>query len=176
MSSNENSREELLEKLICVNRVSKVVKGGRRFSFSACMVVGNGAGKVGYGLGKALEVPVAIQKATEAAKRMMQSRGSRIPLRNKTILYPIESKYKASKIRIQPSSEGTGIIAGASMKSVFTAAGIENITGKSYGSRNPINVVVSTIKALQSMSTPSEIAKRRGLTVEQVFEKDASEE
>ncbi len=176
MSSIENSSEGILENLICVNRVSKVVKGGRRFSFSACVVVGNGAGKVGYGLGKANEVPSAIGKATEAAKRMMQSRGSRVPLKNNTILYPIESKYKASKVRIQPSPEGTGIIAGTSMKAVFTVAGIQNITGKSYGSRNKINVVVSTINALQSMSTPSEVAKRRGLTVEQVFEKDVSEE
>lgn len=175
MSSNENSRDDLIEKLIQVNRVSKVVKGGRIFSFSACVVVGNGSGKVGYGLGKAREVPEAIKKAIEAAKKMMNSASSKIPLKNKTILYPVEYKYKASKVRIQPSAEGAGIIAGGSMKAVFTAAGIENITGKSYGSRNVINVVISTIKSLQSISTPSEVAKRRGLTVDQVFEKDVIE-
>lgn len=157
--------DDLLEKLVAVNRVAKVVKGGRIFSFSALTVVGDGNGKVGFGSGKAREVPVAIQKAMEKARRNMVS----VPLNeNNTLHYPINSRHGAAKIYMQPASEGTGIIAGGPMRAVFECVGIHNVLAKSNGSTNPVNVVRATIKGLTSMSSPEQIAAKRGKSVEEI--------
>ncbi len=157
--------EDLLEKLVTVNRVAKVVKGGRIFSFSALTVVGDGNGRVGFGSGKAREVPVAIQKAMEKARRNMVS----VPLNEKnTLHYPINARHGAAKIYMQPASDGTGIIAGGPMRAVFECAGIHNVLAKSNGSTNPVNVVRATIKGLTAMSSPETIAAIRGKTVEEI--------
>ena len=148
-----------------VNRVAKVVKGGRIFSFSALTVVGDGNGRVGFGSGKAREVPVAIQKAMEKARRNMVS----VPLNEKnTLHYPINARHGAAKIYMQPASDGTGIIAGGPMRAVFECAGIHNVLAKSNGSTNPVNVVRATIKGLTAMSSPETIAAKRGKTVEEI--------
>ncbi len=153
------NNNELYEKLIYVNRISKTVKGGRVFSFSALTVVGDNNGKVGYGYGKAKEVPLAIQKAINKSKKNMIN-----VLINKkgTIRYSVYGKYVKTKIFIKPACEGTGIIAGRSMKSVFEAAGIKNILSKCYGSTNPINVIKATIITLSKMDSPIYIALKRG--------------
>lgn len=157
--------EDLLEKLVAVNRVAKVVKGGRIFSFSALTVVGDGNGRVGFGSGKAREVPVAIQKAMEKARRNMVS----VPLNEKnTLHYPINARHGAAKIYMQPASDGTGIIAGGPMRAVFECVGIHNVLAKSNGSTNPVNVVRATIKGLTAMSSPETIAAKRGKTVEEI--------
>jgi len=157
--------DDLLEKLVAVNRVAKVVKGGRIFSFSALTVVGDGNGKVGFGSGKAREVPVAIQKAMEKARRNMVS----VPLNeNNTLHYPINARHGAAKIYMQPASEGTGIIAGGPMRAVFECVGIHNVLAKSNGSTNPVNVVRATIKGLTAMSSPEQIAAKRGKSVEEI--------
>jgi len=157
--------EDLLEKLVTVNRVAKVVKGGRIFSFSALTVVGDGNGRVGFGSGKAREVPVAIQKAMEKARRNMVS----VPLNEKnTLHYPINARHGAAKIYMQPASDGTGIIAGGPMRAVFECVGIHNVLAKSNGSTNPVNVVRATIKGLTAMSSPETIAAKRGKTVEEI--------
>lgn len=140
----------LIEKLVKVNRHSKVVKGGRVFSFSATVVVGNGKGKVGVGRGKSKEVPVAIQKALEAARKNMVS----INLNGDTLFHPIKAKHAASRIIMLPAAEGTGIIAGASMRAVFEVLGVKNVLSKCIGSTNPVNVVYATIRGLQSMLSP----------------------
>ncbi len=159
------SKDDLLEKLVTVNRVAKVVKGGRIFSFSALTVVGDGNGRVGFGSGKAREVPVAIQKAMEKARRNMVS----VPLNEKnTLHYPINARHGAAKIYMQPASDGTGIIAGGPMRAVFECAGIHNVLAKSNGSTNPVNVVRATIKGLTAMSSPETIAAKRGKTVEEI--------
>jgi small subunit ribosomal protein S5 len=159
------SNDDLLEKLVTVNRVAKVVKGGRIFSFSALTVVGDGNGRVGFGSGKAREVPVAIQKAMEKARRNMVS----VPLNEKnTLHYPINARHGAAKIYMQPASDGTGIIAGGPMRAVFECAGIHNVLAKSNGSTNPVNVVRATIKGLTAMSSPETIAAKRGKTVEEI--------
>ena len=153
--------EDLLEKLVAVNRVAKVVKGGRQFGFAALAVVGDGNGRVGMGRGKAREVPMAIQKAMENARRNMQS----VPLVEGTLHYALYSDFGAAKVYMQPASEGTGIIAGGAMRAVFEVAGVRNILAKSLGSTNPINVVRATLKGLRSMSSPEQVAARRGITL-----------
>ena len=157
--------EGLQEKLVQVNRVAKVVKGGRIFSFTALTVVGDGSGKVGFGRGKAREVPVAIQKAMDAARRNMVQ----VDIKGDTIQYAVKGRHGASKVYMQPASEGTGVIAGGAMRSVLEIAGIHNVLAKCYGSTNPVNVVRATIKALESVSSPEEVATKRGKTVEEIL-------
>ena len=157
--------EGLQEKLVQVNRVAKVVKGGRIFSFTALTVVGDGNGKVGFGRGKAREVPVAIQKAMEAARRNMVQ----VDIKGDTIQYTVKGVHGASKVYMQPASEGTGVIAGGAMRSVLEIAGVHNVLAKCYGSTNPVNVVRATIKGLQSISSPEEVAAKRGKSVEEIL-------
>ena len=157
--------EGLQEKLVQVNRVAKVVKGGRIFSFTALTVVGDGNGKVGFGRGKAREVPVAIQKAMESARRNMVQ----VDIKGDTIQYPVKANHGASKVYMQPASDGTGVIAGGAMRAVLEIAGVHNVLAKCYGSTNPVNVVRATIKALQSISSPDEVAAKRGKSVEEIL-------
>ena len=157
--------DDFIEKLVTVNRVAKVVKGGRQFGFTALTVVGDGAGRVGFGYGKAREVPVAIQKAMQAARRNMH----RVTLKGDTLQYATEGHHGATKVYMQPASGGTGIIAGGAMRAVFECAGVRNVLAKSYGSRNPINVVQATINALDSIHSPERIARKRGKTVEEIL-------
>lgn len=165
MAFTENIREEgLIEKLVQVNRVAKVVKGGRIFAFTALTVVGDGNGRVGFGRGKAREVPIAIQKAMEAARRNMID----IDLNHGTVWYPMTARHGASKVYMQPASEGTGVIAGGAMRAVLEAAGVHNVLAKCYGSTSPVNVVRATYKALANMRSPTEIAAKRGMTVEEL--------
>jgi small subunit ribosomal protein S5 len=162
--ADEIKEEGLVEKLVQVNRVAKVVQGGRIFAFTALTVVGDGNGKIGFGRGKAREVPVAIQKAMEAARRNMVH----VDLNGSTIWYPLTARHGASKVFMQPASEGTGVIAGGTMRALFEAAGIHNVLAKSYGSTNPVNVVRATFKALRNMQSPDSIAAKRGLSVEEI--------
>jgi len=157
--------EGLKEKLVGVNRVSKVVKGGRIFSFTALTVVGDGNGKVGFGRGKAREVPNAIQKAMEAARRNM----IQVELNGTTLQSPIKSRHGAAKVYMQPASEGTGIIAGGAMRSVLEVAGVQNVLAKCYGSTNPVNVVLATFKGLKGMQSPEAIAAKRGKSVADIL-------
>jgi small subunit ribosomal protein S5 len=157
--------EELQEKLVAVNRVAKVVKGGRQFGFTALTVVGDGDGRVGYGYGKARELPLAIQKAMQAARNNLRS----VNLKNETLQYQINGRHGATRVFMQPASEGTGIIAGGAMRAVFECAGVRNVLAKSYGSRNPINVVRATVEALVDMHSPEQIARKRGKTVEEIL-------
>jgi small subunit ribosomal protein S5 len=154
----------LQEKLVQVNRVAKVVKGGRIFGFTALTVVGDGEGKVGFGRGKAREVPVAIQKAMESARRNM----IKVDLNGDTIQYAVKANHGASKVYMQPASQGTGIIAGGAMRAVLELAGVNNVLAKCYGSTNPVNVVRATVKALGVMRSPDEIAAKRGLSVDEI--------
>ena len=154
----------LQEKLVQVNRVAKVVKGGRIFGFTALTVVGDGEGKVGFGRGKAREVPVAIQKAMESARRNM----IKVDLNGDTIQYAVKPNHGASKVYMQPASQGTGIIAGGAMRAVLELAGVHNVLAKCYGSTNPVNVVRATVKALSVMRSPAEIAAKRGLSVDEI--------
>jgi small subunit ribosomal protein S5 len=158
--------EDLLEKLVAVNRVAKVVKGGRQFGFAALAVVGDGNGKVGLGRGKAREVPIAIQKAMEEARRSMVS----VPLNEGTLHYAITAEYGAAKVFMQPAADGTGIIAGGSMRAVFEVVGVHNVLAKSIGSTNPINIVRATVRGLQSIFSPEMIAAKRGKSVEDILE------
>jgi small subunit ribosomal protein S5 len=157
--------DDLIEKLVAVNRVAKVVKGGRQFGFTALTVVGDGSGRVGYGYGKAREVPVAIQKAMQAARKNMR----RIQLKEDTLQYATEGRHGATKVYMQPASGGTGVIAGGAMRAVFECAGVRNVLAKSYGSRNPINVVQATIKGLTGIRSPEQVAAKRGKTVEEIL-------
>ncbi|MDN5865154.1 MAG: 30S ribosomal protein S5 [Gammaproteobacteria bacterium] len=150
-----------IEKLVTINRVAKVVKGGRQFGFTALMVVGDGSGKVGFGYGKAREVPAAVSKATEQARHHMQ----RVPLSGETLHYPLEERFGATRVIIRPAPAGTGVIAGGAMRAVFDALGVRNVIAKSYGSRNPINVVRATMNALASVQSPEAIAAKRGKPV-----------
>ncbi len=156
--------EGLQEKLVQVNRVAKVVKGGRLFGFTALTVVGDGNGKVGYGRGKAREVPAAIQKALEAARRNM----IQVDLNETTIQHTIRGRHGASKVFMQPASEGTGVIAGGSVRAVLEVAGVQNVLTKCYGSTNPINVVQATYKGLRDMASPEYAAAKRGKSVDEV--------
>ena len=165
VSIDEENEEGLQEKLVQVNRVAKVVKGGRIFGFTALTVVGDGNGKVGFGRGKAREVPLAIQKAMESARRNM----IQVELEGNTIQYAISERHGASKIYMQPASDGTGVIAGKTMRAVLEVAGVQNVLAKSYGSTNPVNVLQATFKGLKNMKSPQSVAEKRGLTVEQIM-------
>ena len=162
--ANRDNEEGLQEKLVQVNRVAKVVKGGRIFGFTALTVVGDGKGRVGFGRGKAREVPLAIQKAMESARRNMVD----VDLSGGTLQYPVRAAHGASKVYMQPASEGTGVIAGGAMRAVLEVAGVHNVLAKCYGSTNPVNVVRATIKGLANMRSPDDIAAKRGKTVEEV--------
>lgn len=160
----DRNEEGLQEKLIQVNRVAKVVKGGRIFGFTALCAVGDGNGRVGFGRGKAREVPLAIQKAMESARRNMIS----VQLDGHTVQYPIKSRHGASKVYMQPASEGTGVIAGGAMRAILELAGVQNVLAKCYGSTNPVNVVQATFKGLKHMRSPDEIAAKRGKPIEEI--------
>ncbi len=157
--------EGLAEKLIQVNRVAKTVKGGRVMSFTALTVVGDGKGKVGYGRGKAREVPQAIQKALEAARRNM----IKVDLNGTTVQHPVKAAHGASRVYMQPASEGTGIIAGGAMRAVLEVAGVQNVLAKCYGSTNPVNVVRATFNGLKNMTSAEQIAAKRGKTVAEIL-------
>ena len=159
------SSDDFLEKLVTVNRVAKVVKGGRQFGFTALTVVGDGNGRVGFGYGKAREVPVAIQKAMQAARKNM----IKVNLTNETLQYAKKGRHGATYVYMQPASDGTGIIAGGAMRAVFECAGVRNVLAKSYGSRNPINVVRATIGALSQIHSPKAIAAKRGKKVKEIL-------
>lgn len=159
------AQDEFLEKLVAVNRTAKVVKGGRQFGFTALTVVGDGAGRVGFGFGKAREVPVAISKAMAQARKNMVS----VALRNDTLHFPMHGTHGATKVYMQPASDGTGVIAGGGMRAVLECAGVRNVLAKSYGSRNPINVVRATVNALAAAKSPEDIAAKRGKTVEEIL-------
>ncbi|MFT7559936.1 MAG: small subunit ribosomal protein S5 [Flavobacteriales bacterium] len=167
--SQQNSREDtnaegLREKLVQVNRVAKTVKGGRIFGFTALTVVGDGNGKVGFGRGKAREVPIAIQKAMEAARRNM----IQVELDGDTIQYATKGRHGASKVYMQPASQGTGVIAGGAMRAVLEMAGVQNVLGKCYGSTTPVNVVRATFEALRTMASPDSVAAKRGKSLEEI--------
>jgi small subunit ribosomal protein S5 len=164
MQPSEDRSDGLREKMVAVNRVTKVVKGGRVLGFAALTVVGDGDGGVGMGKGKAREVPVAVQKALEEARRRM----FRVSLRNGTLQHAVIGRHGASKVLIQPASEGTGIIAGGPMRAVFEVMGVTNVLAKCIGSTNPYNVVRATLDGLKSMRTPSEVAAKRGKRVEEI--------
>ncbi len=166
MSSVEPKNSDgLLEKLVAVNRVAKVVKGGRQFGFTALTVVGDGAGRVGFGYGKAREVPAAIQKAMEKARRNLTS----VHLKEGTIQYPTNGVHGAAKVFMKPASEGTGIIAGGPMRAVFEVVGVKDVLAKCIGSRNPINVVRATVNGLSEMVSPEQVAAKRGKSVEEIM-------
>jgi len=163
---NKNqAQDEFLEKLVAVNRTAKVVKGGRQFGFTALTVVGDGAGRVGFGFGKAREVPVAISKAMAQARKNMVA----VPLRNDTLHFAMHGTHGATKVYMQPASDGTGVIAGGGMRAVLECAGVRNVLAKSYGSRNPINVVRATVNALAAAKSPEDIAAKRGKTLEEIL-------
>lgn len=163
--SDRENGDGLLEKLVAVNRVAKTVKGGRQFTFTALTVVGDGAGKVGFGYGKAREVPVAIQKSMERARRDMVN----IDLNNGTLWHPVKAGHGAARVYMQPASEGTGVIAGGAMRAVLEAVGVKNVLAKAVGSRNPINLVRATVRGLVAMQSPERIAAKRGKTVEEIL-------
>ena len=154
--------EGLLEKLVEVNRVAKTVKGGRIFTFTALTVVGDGNGRVGFGRGKSREVPTAIQKAMEAARRNMIE----VELKGNTLHYATTAIHGSSKVYMQPASEGTGVIAGGAMRAVLELAGVQNVLAKCYGSTAPVNVVQATFNALKNMQSPDDVAAKRGLSVD----------
>jgi small subunit ribosomal protein S5 len=156
---------DLKEKLVAVNRVAKVVKGGRQFGFTALTVVGDGSGRVGFGYGKAREVPQAISKAMDQARKNMIT----VPLKGLTLQHEIWGTHGATKVFMRPASDGTGVIAGGAMRAVFEVAGVQNVLAKSFGSRNPINMVRATLDALRRMNMPSEIAAKRGKSVEELL-------
>src|SRR5690606_29716308 len=166
----DRNREEkvddgMIEKLIAVNRVSKTVKGGRQFTFTALTVVGDGDGKVGFGYGKAREVPVAIQKSMEYARKGMLT----VDLNNGTLWHPVKARHGAARVFMQPASEGTGVIAGGAMRAILEAVGVKNVLAKAVGSRNPINLVRATLKGLEAMQSPTRIAAKRGKKAEELL-------
>ena len=168
MSNFEASQNSdgLQEKLVNVRRVAKVVKGGRIFSFSALTVVGDGKGRVGFGSGKAREVPAAIQKAMEDARKNMKD----VALVDGTLQYPMTAEHGAAKVFMQPASDGTGIIAGGAMRAVFEVVGVKNVLAKCIGSNNPVNVVRATVKGLSDMTSPEAVAAKRGKSVKEILE------
>ncbi|MDK2126370.1 30S ribosomal protein S5 [Parachitinimonas caeni] len=167
----EDRGDGLREKMVSVNRVTKVVKGGRILGFAALTVVGDGDGAIGMGKGKSKEVPVAVQKAMEEARRKMQ----KVSLRNGTIQHTVVGRHGATTVFMQPAPEGTGIKAGGPMRAVFEVMGVQNISAKCHGSTNPYNVVRATIDGLSKMTTPSDVAAKRGLSVEEIFGVGANE-
>ena len=156
--------DDLIEKLVAVNRTAKVVKGGRQFGFTALTVVGDGAGRVGFGYGKAREVPTAIAKAMQQARKNLTN----VPLRSDTLHYAIHGRHGTTRVYMQPASDGTGVIAGGGMRAVFECAGVRNVLAKSYGSRNPINVVRATFDAFSRIAAPERIAAKRGKTLAEI--------
>ncbi len=162
----QQQSDGLQERLVNIRRVAKVVKGGRIFGFSALTVVGDGNGKVGVGRGKAREVPVAIQKAMENARKNLKD----VPLVDGTLQYPITAEFGAAKVYMQPASEGTGVIAGGPMRAVFDVVGVRNVLAKCIGTNNAINVVNATIKGLSDMSSPDSVAAKRGKSVKDILE------
>ena len=161
----EEQDDGIREKMIAVNRVTKVVKGGRILGFAALTVVGDGDGRIGMGKGKSREVPVSVQKAMDQARRAME----KVPLRNGTIFHAVEGHHGASRVMLHPAPEGTGVIAGGPMRAIFDVMGIRNIVAKSHGSSNPYNKVRATLDALSKLRSPSEIAAKRGKTVEELI-------
>ncbi|MEI8054638.1 MAG: 30S ribosomal protein S5 [bacterium] len=166
-TTDKNAADALQEKLVSVKRTAKVVKGGRIFGFAAIVVIGDGKGRIGFGMGKSREVPAAIQKAMESGRRNMY----RIPLKGSTIQHPIIGRHGATKVVMIPAGEGTGLIAGGAMRAVCEVIGIRDILAKCVGSRSPINVVRATLKALTEMTTPEDIAAKRGLSVDELISK-----
>jgi len=160
--NQSQATDGLQERLVTINRVAKVVKGGRLFSFTALTVVGDGEGRVGYGYGKAREVPSAISKAMEDARKNMV----RVPMNGGTLQYPMTARHGAAKVFMQPASAGTGIIAGGAMRAVFDVAGVHDVLAKCIGSNNPINVLQATLNGLRDMRGPEEVAAKRGIAVE----------
>jgi small subunit ribosomal protein S5 len=164
MHAGEERSDGLREKMVAINRVTKVVKGGRVLGFAALTVVGDGDGRIGMGKGKAREVPVAVQKAMEEARRRMV----KVSLRHGTLQHAVIGHHGSSRVYMQPASDGTGIIAGGPMRAVFEVMGVQNVLAKCLGSTNPYNVVRATINGLTRMNTPAQIAAKRGKTVEEV--------
>jgi len=161
----EERDDGLREKMIAVNRVTKVVKGGRILGFAALTVVGDGDGRIGMGKGKSKEVPVAVQKAMDEARRKM----IKVPLRQGTLQHSVIGEHGASRVLISPAKEGTGVIAGGPMRAIFDVMGVTNVVAKSIGSTNPYNMVRATINGLSKMSTPAEIAAKRGKSIEEIL-------
>lgn len=159
------SKDDLIEKLVAVNRVAKVVKGGRQFGFTALTVVGDGNGMIGFGYGKAKEVPLAIQKAMDKARKNMKS----VPLKGDTLQHSVTGIHGAANVYMQPASEGTGVIAGGAMRAVLETVGVRNVLAKSVGSNNPQNLVRATIKGLQSVQSPESVAIKRGKSTEDIM-------
>ena len=166
-SDNSTLSDGFIDKLVHVRRTAKVVKGGRVFGFSALVVAGDGQGKIGFGQGKSKEVPIAIQKATEAARRNMVQ----VHLKGSTLHHDIYSSHGASKVMMLPASDGTGVIAGGAMRAVFEVMGIENVLAKNMGSTNPVNVVRATIRGLTEMLTPESVARKRGKSIKELVER-----
>jgi small subunit ribosomal protein S5 len=163
--ADQERDDGMREKMIAVNRVSKVVKGGRTMSFAALTVVGDGDGRIGMGKGKAREVPVAVQKAMEQARRGL----IKVALKNGTLHHTVVGKHGASTVLISPAAEGTGVIAGGPMRAIFDVMGVRNVVAKSLGSSNPYNMVRATLNGLRACSTPAEVAAKRGKTVEEIL-------
>uniref|UniRef100_UPI0040571D8C 30S ribosomal protein S5 n=1 Tax=Candidatus Electronema sp. TaxID=2698783 RepID=UPI0040571D8C len=162
--AKEGNQDELIEKIVFINRVAKVVKGGRRFSFSAIVVVGDGKGRVGQGLGKANQVPEAIRKGVERARKDMQ----KVALTEVSIPHYVDGKFKSGKVMLRPASDGTGVIAGGPIRAVLEAAGVQNILTKCQGSNNPHNMVKATMDGLRRLRTVEEIARLRGLAADEM--------
>lgn len=163
--AKEGIQEDLIEKIVFINRVAKVVKGGRRFSFSAIVVVGDGKGKVGYGLGKANQVPEAIRKGIDQARKNMQS----VFLTTASIPHDVIGKFKSGSVMLKPASDGTGVIAGGAVRAVLEAVGVQNILTKCLGSNNPHNLVKATVDGLRKLRTAEQVAKLRNLKVEEMI-------
>jgi small subunit ribosomal protein S5 len=164
MAGGEERGDGLREKMIAINRVTKVVKGGRVMGFAALVVVGDGDGRVGMGKGKAREVPISVQKAMDEARRKLV----KINLKNGTLHHAVTGRHGSARVYMQPASDGTGIIAGGHMRAIFEVMGVTNVLAKIIGSTNPYNVVRATLNGLQAMNTPSDVAAKRGKTVEEI--------